>query len=124
MNRWQLRAARVRVAQDPQAVTFKSKKAGATAATYDAYTVTAYRKRLTKDQIEAVGLLASSRFRVWQLWLECLENATPVSPAALPASLPKIGDMVTDTDSASWVVEKVDVVLMGECHDCLCQRVP
>ena len=94
-----------------QAVTFNSQialSAGGKGGTYNGYNVARMRQRkLTREQMAAVGALLSKRTATWEVWADVLALATAVGDAPLPPPAPKISDQIIDSSSVLWIVKHV-----------------
>lgn len=68
------------------------------------------RQDVTKEEMESRYLLAKAGV-VWHLWA-----------AKTGGIVPKIGDVIQDSDSARWTVKQVGIMSVGTRYECVTVR--
>jgi hypothetical protein len=112
------------MAPAPEAIVLGVRQAGNNQPTFDEYAIPrAKRKRLTEEQIAALkGTYLATRYRVWQIWLDALQEARPLDGGPLPCPEPKVADRIRDEEAVEWIVEDVEIKLFGNVRNLMCKR--
>ena len=117
MNKLAYRTAWRGLIPGMEAVTLRARGSSDSAASYTSYSLPRAKRWPDEATAQQAGAAETYLPRVrFQLWQESLDAAS--------APAPKVGDLIVDAESVTWVVQQVTRKLMDNVFDCSCERRP